>query len=93
MTGCDFRSITLSACTAQALGEAHDTSAMIPIFASEGKAAKLLDMRPEEFRALVDAGHFPRGREIAPGVVRWEVDMLRRIGCGDAIDGMGDIEW
>lgn len=66
---------------------------MTPIFASEDKAARLLDMRPADFRALVDAGHFPRGREIAPGVVRWEVDMLRRIGRGEAVDGMGDVQW
>ncbi len=62
-----------------------------PIFASETTAAKLLDMRPTEFRALVDRGLLPKGREIAPGVVRWPVDDLRRIAGGEAVDG--GISW
>jgi len=65
----------------------------VPIFASECAAAKLLDMKLAEFRALVDAGHLPRGREIAPGVVRWPVDDLRRIATGNAVEGMGDVQW
>lgn len=63
-----------------------------PILASETSAAKLLDMKPAEFRALVDAGHLPRGKEIAPGYVRWDVAMLRDIASGQAIDG-GGIPW
>lgn len=66
---------------------------LAPIFASEASAARLLDMKPAEFRALVEAGHLPRGREIAPGVVRWSSDDLRRIASGEAIDGMGDVRW
>ena len=62
-----------------------------PILASEATAARLLDMKPAEFRALVEAGHLPRGREIAPGVPRWVTDDLRRIASGEAIDG--GIEW
>lgn len=64
-----------------------------PILASETSAARLLDMKPAEFRALVEAGYLPRGREIAPGVVRWVTDDLRRIDSGDASDGMGDVQW
>ena len=64
-----------------------------PILASETSAAKLLDMKLAEFRSLVDAGHLPRGREIAPGVLRWVTDDLRRIASGDASDGMGDVQW
>lgn len=64
-----------------------------PILASESTAARLLDMRLAQFRALVEAGHFPRGREIAPGLVRWSVDDLRRIAKGEAVDGMGDVKW
>jgi len=64
-----------------------------PIFASEVSAGRLLDMKPAEFRALVDAGHLPPGREIAPGLVRWPVDDLRRIVSGEAVEGMGDIQW
>ena len=64
-----------------------------PLFASETNAARLLDMKPAEFRALVEAGHFPRGREIAPGMVRWPVDELRLIATGEAAEGLGDVQW
>ena len=64
-----------------------------PIYASETSAAQLLDLRPAQFRELVQAGHLPRGREIAPGLIRWPVDDLRRIASGDASDGMGDVQW
>lgn len=68
-------------------------SAQAPILASEVSAAKLLDMNPREFRALVDAGHLPRGKEIAPGMIRWAVDELRRIASGEASEGMWDVQW
>lgn len=58
-----------------------------PIYASETTAAKLLDMRPAEFRALVEAGHLPQAYEIAPGVPRWKTEMLEKIANGDAVDG------
>lgn len=64
-----------------------------PILASETSAAQLLDMKPAEFRALVEAGHLPRGREIAPGLVRWPVDDLRRIARGEASEGLEDVRW
>ncbi|UFS65729.1 hypothetical protein LO749_03990 [Paracoccus denitrificans] len=64
---------------------------LVPILAGEETAAELLDMKPAEFRALVQAGHLPRGREIAPGLVRWDAEALRQIGRGDAIEG--GIEW
>ena len=66
-------------------------TAITPIFVSETTAAKLLDMKPAEFRALVEAGHLPKGREIAPGVLRWVTDDLRRIRSGEAIEA--GIEW
>lgn len=65
----------------------------VPILASEARAASLLDMKPAEFRSLVAAGHLPSGREIAPGIIRWVTDDLRRIATGEAIDGMGDVQW
>ena len=64
-----------------------------PILAGETNAARLLDMKLEQFRELVGAGHLPRGREIAPGVVRWPVDDLLRIASGRAVDGMEGVEW
>lgn len=66
--------------------------AQFPLWASETTAAKLLDMKPREFRALVEDGHLPRGREIAPGMIRWDADELRAIGQGDAVDGMGGVQ-
>lgn len=66
---------------------------LTPIFASRQTAAKLLDMKPAEFCALVDDGHLPKGREIAPGIVRWSVDELRLIVKGEAADGMGGVKW
>ena len=64
-----------------------------PLFASERSAAQLLDMTPRDFRELVEAGHLPRGREIAPGLIRWSVDDLRRVATGEASDGMEDVRW
>ncbi len=67
-------------------------STVVPILAGESLAAKLLDMKPGEFRSLVERGLLPRGREIAPGLVRWTVEELKRIATGEAIDG-GPYQW
>ncbi len=63
-----------------------------PIFADERMAAAMLCMKPAEFAAAVKAGHLPRPRTIMPGVKRWNVDELRRIGTGEGIEGE-DISW
>ena len=55
-----------------------------PLFAGETNAAALLDMKPAEFRALVEGGHLPKGKEIAPGFVRWDVPELHKIIRGEA---------
>lgn len=57
-----------------------------PILASASTAAKLLDMKPSEFDRLVARGCLPRGREIAPGMIRWPVADLQRIITGAAIE-------
>lgn len=62
-----------------------------PMFASEATAARLLDMAPGEFRALVKAGALPGPCDIG-GHKRWEVEALRRIGSGDMVDGEA-IQW
>ncbi len=49
-----------------------------PLFASDATAAKLLDMRPAEFRELVEAGALPSPVQIGP-LRRWDVDELRAI--------------
>lgn len=62
-----------------------------PFLASETSAARLLDIKVAEFRSLAEAGHLPRGREIAPGLWRWATEGFRRIVSGEAIDG--EIDW
>lgn len=50
-------------------------STFLPLFAAERTAAKMLDMTPAEFRALVEAGSLP-------GPVqhdRWDVSQLEAI--------------
>jgi hypothetical protein len=57
---------------------------LAPLLASESTAAALLDLKPCEFRDLVTAGHLPAGREVAPGLRRWPVEELKRVGSGEA---------
>ena len=65
-----------------------------PIFACERSAAKLLDLKPAEFRELVTEGHLPNGKEIAPGIKRWDVEYLLCVVRGDASMGIGEgIQW
>lgn len=59
-----------------------------PIFASVNTAAKLLDMKPGEFRRLVEQGALP-------GPVRherWDVEQIRAIMRGDAVRRNEDFE-
>lgn len=67
-------------------------TAPAPILASEATAARLLDMKPGEFRSLVEGGHLPRARDVG-GFKRWDVEELRRIAKGEAAEGLGDVEW
>lgn len=53
----------------------------------------MLDLSASDFARLTAEGALPRGREIAPGLVRWDVEGLRRIARGEAIDGMSDVDW
>lgn len=63
---------------------------IVPIFASDRNAAKLLDLKQAVFCALVDGGHLPKPIDIG-GYKRWDVEQLRRISSGEVIDG--DIQW
>jgi len=62
-----------------------------PLFASDRRAAQLLDMKPAEFRELVKGGHLPKAIERG-GFERWDVQELVSIWRGDAAQGEG-IEW
>ncbi len=56
-----------------------------PIFASEKTAAALLDMKPAEFRSLVERGALPRAQDFH-GFPRWHVAQLEAIFTGSAMD-------
>jgi hypothetical protein len=60
------------------------TSRAPPLFASERNAARLLDMRPSDFRHLVDAGALP-GPENIHGFLRWRVAALEAINTGTVL--------
>lgn len=64
-----------------------------PLLASETTAARLLDLGTRQFRALVEEGHLPQGHEIAPGVVRWDTDLLKKISSGQGTGDWGQIQW
>jgi hypothetical protein len=64
-----------------------------PILASETTAARLLDLGTRQFRALVEEGHLPQGHEIAPGVVRWDTDLLKKISNGQGTGDWEQIQW
>lgn len=61
--------------------------------ASEVTAARLLDLGAKQFRSLVDQGYLPKGFEIAPGVVRWDTNLLKQISNGGGGDIQGSVEW
>lgn len=59
-----------------------------PLFASATTAAKLLDMKPAEFRRLVDVGALP-------GPVRherWDVEQIRAIMRGEFVRPSEDFD-
>lgn len=61
------------------------------LFAGDKKAAALLDMKPAEFRELVEDGVLPKPTKIG-GFERWDVEQLQAIARGDAAQG-GVVEW
>ena len=67
--------------------------AVPPLLASDTTAARLLDLRTPQFLKLVQEGHLPPGREIAPGVLRWDTEVLRRVSTGEADARWDHIQW
>lgn len=67
-------------------------ASLTPLFASAAKAAQLLDMKPSEFTTLVKAGVLPGPRTIGD-LERWDVEGLRAIMNGQAVDGLGGVAW
>lgn len=63
-----------------------------PLFATEATAARLLDMKLSEFRGLVQGGHLPPARRIA-NMQRWDVEELRKIIAGEAVEGLANTQW
>ncbi|WP_226782715.1 hypothetical protein [Oceaniglobus trochenteri] len=62
-----------------------------PLFASDRTAARLLDMRPAEFRALVAAGALPPPIRLH-GYERWEMATVEAIMRGHAPKPKEDLE-
>jgi hypothetical protein len=61
------------------------------LFASERTAARLVDMKPDEFRALVDRGLLPPPRRIG-NLERFDLAELQAVIRGDLIGG-GEMKW
>lgn len=61
------------------------------LFASERTAARLVDMKPDEFRDLVDRGLLPPPRRIG-NVERFDLAELQAVIRGDLIGG-GEMKW
>lgn len=66
--------------------------ALVPIFVGEKTAALLFDMKTAQFRSLVDGGQLPRPKWIGE-FERWDTRDLRRIASGEAIEGLGEVQW
>ncbi len=63
-----------------------------PLFAGAGKAAKLLDLTPSDFRRLVSAGVLPPPCRLGE-FERWDVEQLKAIASGEAAEAARSIEW
>lgn len=66
--------------------------APLPILVGERQAAKLFDLKPVQFRALVEGGQLPRPKTIG-NFERWDTVELYNVASGEAIEGLGDIKW
>lgn len=64
-----------------------------PIAVRETKAAQMLDLPVSEFRRLVAVGALPKGRELAPGIVRWNWGHIEAIRRGLTMDHPPDTHW
>lgn len=64
-----------------------------PIMVSAQTAAKMLDLPLATFLRLIAEGVLPRGREIALGIIRYDVESLRTIARGEVVNGMNDVDW
>jgi hypothetical protein len=63
-----------------------------PLFASDRKAAALLDLKPSDFRGLVEEGVLPKPTKIGD-FERWDVEQLQAIARGEAAHGMEGVNW
>ena len=65
---------------------------LTPLYANEKTSAMLLDMKPKEFLSLVDSGILLRPVRIGP-FERWDMQELRAIERGEALDGFENVIW
>ena len=58
----------------------------------EKSAAQLLELKPKEFKALVDQGILPRPGNIGP-YERWDAGEQRAVIRGEFVDGFEGVNW
>lgn len=62
------------------------------VLVKESTAARMLDLKPSEFRELVQSGHLPR--PVALGKhERWAVEQLHRTVSGSSVAEWGEVKW
>lgn len=64
-----------------------------PIMVGKATAAQLFELDTAKFMFLVENRYLPSGLEIAPGILRWDTETLRKIANGGGSIGWGDIDW
>ena len=52
----------------------------------------MLDMKLSDFRRLVEKGVLPPPRDVG-GLKRWDIEEIRQIVSGEAVDGMAGVQW
>jgi len=66
--------------------------ALVPLFATDRNAAKLMDMHTAMFLRLVNDGVLPKPTMIG-GCERWDIEKLQMLVRGEAVDGVGEVSW
>ena len=62
------------------------------MLASDTTAAKLLDMKRDDFLGCVESGDLPKPCDIG-GLKRWDMVSILKIVTGEAVEGMESVDW
>ena len=63
-----------------------------PMFVTLKTAAALFEMKPQEFKQLVEQGILPKARSIST-FERWDAQELQSIVRGEPMTGFEDVKW